>query len=138
MNTKYLIPILIGALVLSGCTAGMPTLSTQPSQNAGVLTLVSQADEEISAGQYQSAEAFLERALRIEPLNPVLWQRLAQVRLAQEKYHQAENLAFKSNTLAPDNSQLRSENWMIIGQARQGVGNGEGAKAAFEKARTGE
>ncbi|MEJ2154345.1 MAG: tetratricopeptide repeat protein [Desulfobacteraceae bacterium] len=46
------------------------------------------------------ARANLERAVRIEPRNPLLWQELARVQLEQGQYRQAENMAAKSNTLA--------------------------------------
>jgi len=126
------------ALLLPGCAGVLPGSSPKPSQNAGVLALMDQAEQEISAGRYQAAGASLERALRIEPRNPVLWQRLALIRLEQGEYRQAENLAAKSNALLPDNRRLRAENWRIIGQARQGLGNPEGAQAAFERARSGD
>jgi len=135
MNTRYFIFFLSVALQLPGCSGVLPEFAPQPSRNAGVLTLVAQADQEISAGQYPAAGASLERALRIEPRNPVLWQKLAQVRLEQGEFRQAENLAAKSNALAPDSRRLRAENWRIIGQARQGLGDREGAQAAFERAR---
>lgn len=137
MNARYLILFLLVALLLPGCSGVLPGFAPQPSRNAGVLTLVAQADQEISAGEYPAAGASLERALRIEPRNPVLWQKLAQVRLEQGAYHPAENLAAKSNALAPDSRLLRAENWRIIGQARQELGDLEGAQAAFEKARSG-
>lgn len=137
MNAKYLLLLMI-ALLLPGCAGVLPGPSPKPSQNAGVLALMDQAEQEISAGRYQAAGASLERALRIEPRNPVLWQRLALIRLEQGEYRQAENLAAKSNALLPDNRRLRAENWRIIGQARQGLGNPEGAQAAFERARSGD
>ena len=137
MNTRYLILFLSVALLLPGCSGVLPEFAPQASRNAGVLTLVAQADQETSAGQYPAAGASLERALRIEPRNPVLWQKLAQVRLEQGEFRQAENLAAKSNALAPDSRRLRTENWRIIGQARQELGDREGAQAAFERARSG-
>jgi len=111
----------------------MPGLSSKPSRNEGVLALVAQAERETSQGELPEAGASLERALRIEPRNPVLWQKLAGVRLAQQEYRQAENLAAKSNALASHDRRLRAENWRIIGQARQGLGDADGANAAFGK-----
>lgn len=128
---------IIGALFLSGCSGVLPGLAPRTSQNAGVLALVDQAEREISAGQFQAADASLERALRIEPRNPVLWQKLAQVRFEQGEYRQAKNLAAKSNAFAPDDRRLRADNWRIIGQARQKQGDLEGAQSAFEKASSG-
>jgi len=137
MNTRCLILFLAVVLLLSGCEVMLPGIAPRASQNAGVLALLNQAEQEISAGRFQAAGTSLERALRIEPRNPVLWQKLAQIRLEQVEYRQAENLAAKSNALAPDSRRLRAENWRIIGQARQGLGDRDGAQAAFEKARSG-
>jgi len=131
MNAKHPLLVLLVVLLLSGCTGGLPGLAPQPSRNSGVLALLTQADQERAAGQLPAAGASLERALRIEPRNPVLWQKLARVRLEQGEYRQAENLAAKANALAPDNRSLRAENWRIIGQARQGLGDQAGAEAAF-------
>jgi len=123
-------------LLLSGCSGVLPGLSPPPSQNAGVLALLDQADQQAAEGRLPEAGSSLERALRIEPRNPVLWQKLARLRLEQGDYRQAENLAAKSNALAPDEKRLRADNWQIIGQARLGLGDQEGAQKAFEKARS--
>jgi tetratricopeptide (TPR) repeat protein len=105
-----------------------------PSENTAVVALLQKSQSQSSAGQWDAASASLERALRIEPRNPVLWQKLARVRLGQGDYPQAENLAAKSNSLAGSDKRLRAENWRIIGQARSKRGDQAGAKAAFERA----
>ena len=126
--------LLAAALLLAGCAGLLPEAPQELSQNAAVLALLDQAQAQRSAGQMEAAGASLERALRIEPRNPVLWQELARVRLDQGQYRQAENLAAKSNALAGDDKSLRPENWRIIGQARSLLGDVQGAKAAFERA----
>ncbi len=133
MKASHPILGMVVVLLLSGCAGLLPGFTPKPSQNAGVLALLNQADQETAAQQFPAAGASLERALRIEPRNPVLWQKLAQVRLEQGEYRQAENLAAKANALAPDNRGLRTENWRIIGQARQGLGDAQGAEAAYGK-----
>ncbi len=105
-----------------------------PSSNSAVVALLKKSDNQSAAGQLDAAGASLERALRIEPRNPALWQRLARVRLEQGDYLQAENLAAKSNTLAGGDRRLRAENWRIIGEARSKRGDRAGAKAAFDRA----
>ena len=132
MNIRRLLVALV-VLMLAGCSGLLPLPAPPPSQNAGVLSLLDQADRQTAAGQLPAAGASLERALRIEPRNPVLWQKLAQVRLEQGGYRQAENLAEKSNALAPGNHRLRAENWRIIGQARQRLGDQAGADAALQR-----
>ncbi len=111
-----------------------PAPVSPPSANMAVVALLQKSQSQSSAGQWDAASASLERALRIEPRNPVLWQRLARLRLDQGDYPQAENLAAKSNSLAGTDKRLRAENWRIIGQSRSKRGDQAGARAAFERA----
>jgi tetratricopeptide (TPR) repeat protein len=122
-------------LLLAGCAVLQPGIPPEPSRNAAVVALLDKAQAQSSAGQLEAADASLERALRIEPRNPFLWQELARVRLGQGQYRQAENLAAKSNALAGEDKRLRAENWRIIGQARSRRGDQKGAQAAFERAK---
>jgi tetratricopeptide (TPR) repeat protein len=64
----------------------------------------------------------LERALRIEPRNAGIWHDLAQIRLHQGQYQQAESLASKSNNLAGSNRALQARNWKLISLSPQGGG----------------
>lgn len=132
---------LIGLLWLAGCSllppsapSPQPPCPPQASDSPAVLALLEQAQGHAAAGQPATAGATLERALRIEPRNPYLWQELARVRLGQGQYQQAENLAAKSNALAGGDQGLRAENWQIIGQARLKRGDRRGAEAAFHQA----
>ncbi|MDK2846686.1 MAG: hypothetical protein PWP34_39 [Desulfuromonadales bacterium] len=125
----------ITVVLLTGCTAlQSPPQQTEPSANNAVVALLGKARLQGEQGRLPEASASLERALRIEPRNPLLWQELARVRLAQGQYRQAENLAVKSNTLGYGNSVLCRENWRIIGQARTRLGDLQGAREAFSKA----
>jgi cytochrome c-type biogenesis protein CcmH/NrfG len=123
-------------LLLVGCAALQPVVSEPPpsSRNEAVIALLDTAHSQSSSGELGAAGASLERALRIEPRNPHLWQELARVRLKQGQYREAENMAAKSNTLATGDRYLRAENWRIIGQARTRLGDYQGAQTAFEKA----
>lgn len=132
--TRWML-ILITPLVLGGCAAlQTETLPTQPSDNAAVMALLNKAKNQSVAGRMDEASANLERALRIEPRNPVLWHELARVRLEQGQYRQAENMAAKSNMLAGTDRYLQAQNWRVIGEARSRRGDLHGAREAFEKA----
>ncbi|MDQ5849966.1 MAG: tetratricopeptide repeat protein [Pseudomonadota bacterium] len=76
------------------------------------------ARTDADAGRLANAAASLERALRIEPRNPRLWQELARVRLKQGEYAQVESLAARSNTWAGSDERLRAENLRLIEAAR--------------------
>ncbi|HMK86320.1 MAG TPA: hypothetical protein VK437_10215 [Steroidobacteraceae bacterium] len=63
-------------------------------------SLVTQAHSQLSRGDVDGASLTLDRALRIEPSNPLLWTELARVRLAENDAHQAEECARKAWALA--------------------------------------
>ena len=86
-----------------------------------------------TGGRLANAAASLERALRIEPRNPRLWQELSRVRLLQRDYVQAESCAARSNSWAGSDDALRADNWRLIAQARQARGDSDGVKAALDE-----
>ena len=129
------IAVLFAVLLLAGC-AGMvaPPAARPVSDNSAVVALSDAARTDAAGGKLDAAVASLERALRIEPHNPALWQDLARLRLEQGQYQQAEGLAARSNGWAGNDNVLRADNWRIIGQARLKRGDYTGAQAAFDKA----
>lgn len=127
------VPVLaLLATLVAGCATLAPP--SPASDNAAVLALVDGARLDADAGRLPNAAAALERALRIEPKNPRLWQELARVRLAQGDYAQAESLAARSNSWAGGDHRLRADNWRLIAEARERRGDAAGAKAAAERA----
>ncbi len=98
----------------------IPPARPAPPANDTVLALLSDARVQADSGNLAAAAANLERAIRIEPRNAQLWNRLAHVRLKQKKYALAASLAAKSSTLAAGNRVLLSDNRAIIEQTRQG------------------
>jgi tetratricopeptide (TPR) repeat protein len=86
------------------------------------------------AGRLESAAASLERALRIEPGDASLWQRLAQLRLRQREYRQAEQLARRSLLAASADRSVAAAGWRIIAAARRAEGDESGARRAAARA----
>jgi hypothetical protein len=111
-----------------------PRFKAKPVTSAAVSNLVQTAMGQKDAGDMVGAAATMERALRIEPRNAHLWNQLAEVRLRQRQYSQAEDLAAKSNALAAADRGLRRKNWLLIAKARRSVGNIAGARFAENKA----
>ena len=119
---------------LAGCASQTPAPVEGPPQpapveqpsppavreNVAVAGLMQSARADAAAGRLPNAAASLERALRIEPKNPRLWQELARVRLQQGNFAQAESLAQRSNAWAGNDGALRAENARSIEQARAG------------------
>jgi len=139
------------AVALAGCATVVPPPGSYPApgpfpepaplpepaartENLAIAGLLDGARADAAAGRLANAAASLERALRIEPRNPRLWQELARVRLKQGDYAQAESTAARSNSWAGSDNALRAENWRLIAQAREARGDAEGAKAALEAA----
>lgn len=104
------------------------------SQNKAVLALLDIAIKQAGAGDYDKAAASLERALHIEPRNAYLYNRLADIRLQQKRYDEAEALAAKSNSLASRDAYLQEANWRLIVTARKAQGDDEGAARAEQRA----
>ncbi len=119
-------------------TATVPnpeTLAPKRQHSAAVETLLKQAKEQFEQNETEQAAALLERALRIEPRNSVLWHNLAGVRLKQQDWQRAANLAAKSNTLAGDNKWLRVRNWVITAIACEGMGDKGCAQEARQRSK---
>lgn len=128
--------LIVGAatvLLASACASIAPP-EPPASDNQAVVALLDEAREKSASAHPAEAAAALERALRIEPRNPVLWQELARVRLNERDYAQAESLAARSNTWSGKDRRLRAANWRIISEARSGRGDDAGAQAAAARA----
>lgn len=106
---------------------------TKPSSPA-VLALITEADNNTKAGDFESAVATIERALRIDPRNPALTYKLATVRLKQSKPRLAEDLAKKAALLSANDRMLKKQVWLLISEARRQQNNLFGAEEAKLKA----
>lgn len=107
------------------------------ADSSAVNSLLNDAKTYYEGEEYEQAAVSLERALRIEPRHPILWHNLAGVRLAQQDWIRAFNLALKSNALVGNEENykdLRIRNWVVITQACEGMGDEECAKDARERA----
>lgn len=114
--------------------ADLPPAEINREGNQAVAALLDSADKYVKSNQLDKAGASLERALRIEPRNAGIWHDLAQIRLHQGQYQQAESLASKSNNLASGNRTLQARNWKVIASARKSSGNVGGAEEAEAQA----
>lgn len=125
--------LVLSVLLLTACAMLQPA-PTPVSENPAVLALLEQARADAAQNKLQSAAGTVERALRIEPRNPWLWQELARLHLAQGDPAQAESLAARSNTWAGSDRTLRAANWRLISEARAARGDAAGAQAAEARA----
>lgn len=102
-----------------------------------VLALVNESKTIEQRGDLSSAISTLERGVRIRPRDPLLWGRLAELRLQQNKPLLAENLARKSLALIKSgtNRPMQSRNWLTISAALKQQGKMKEADLASQKAK---
>lgn len=98
-----------------------------------IASLINDAKQYSIQGKTEHAVAIIERALRIEPKNSLLWHQLAVLRMQQQQWQQAISMARKSNALAGENKRLKSDNWALIATAYDALGNKDKAKEARNK-----
>ena len=135
MATSLLRVVPIGLLLLITACGLVPTAEPPVSDNSAVRALVAKSAAEREAGHLAAASAALERALRIEPRNPRIWQELARVRLAEGDPAQAEQLAVRAAGWAGDDRSVRAASWHLITEARIARGDQAGADEALIRAR---
>lgn len=109
------------------------SLPGAPGSSPVVARLMVSADTQRRNGDLDAAANSLERALRIEPRNARLWSRLADVRFAQKNWQQSAQLAAKSNTLSGNDTALRRQNWYLMANAYDALGDTERANSYREK-----
>jgi len=127
----------ITLLIAGGNADALASWFIPVDSTSAVESLLNDAKTYYEMKQFEQAAALLERALRIDPRNPILWHNLAGIRLAQEDWKRAANLATKSNTLAGSNNdyrELRLRNWVIVTRACEGLGDFNCAQEARNRA----
>jgi Flp pilus assembly protein TadD len=96
--------------------------------------LVKQAHAQSGKGDFGAATATVERALRIEPNNPLLWIELGQVHLAEGNTSQAESMGRKAVALAVGDPNAQSSAWRLVGDALRIRGRVLEATEAYQHA----
>lgn len=83
-------------------------------------SLVTQARAQIGRGELPGASTTLDRALRIEPQNPLLWIELARLRLTEGDPRQAEGCARKALALGSADPIVRQQAGRLLADALRG------------------
>jgi tetratricopeptide (TPR) repeat protein len=99
-------------------------------------SLVTQARTQASGGEFGPAAATLERALRIEPGNPLLWIELGRVRLAENNAAQADAMGRKALALATGDAGAQAAAWHLIADSLRARGRDPEAAEAEGRAGT--
>jgi tetratricopeptide (TPR) repeat protein len=108
-----------------------PPATLAPASRA----LVAQAEAQRKKGDLPGASVSLDRALRIEPNNPLLWIETGRLRMDQRNYPQAENMARKALSMSVGDDATQSAAWELIGQSLKARGRNAEAEEALDKAR---
>jgi predicted Zn-dependent protease len=85
--------------------------------SAATSSLVTQARALIAHGDLDGASSTLDRALRIEPNNPLLWVERGRLRLAENDSHQAEGCARKALVLASGDRGAQAQAGRLLADA---------------------
>ncbi len=84
----------------------------------------------MTGGDFGLAAATIERAMRIEPGNPLLWIELGRVRYTAGDYSQANGMGHKALALATGDVQAQASAWRLIADSLRSLRrNAEAAEA---------
>jgi Putative Zn-dependent protease, contains TPR repeats len=112
----------------------------QPADAEGmspaVLSLLEQADQLRTAGDFTGASSRLERAQRIAPDEPEVYFQLAGVRLEQGRFDEAVNIATQAVDLAGSDNAMKRDLYTLVARARESAGDTAGASQARQMARS--
>src|SRR5262245_39461426 len=96
----------------------VPPATLSPASKA----LVGQAQAQRKRGDLPGATISLERALRIEPNNPLLWIEMGRLRMDQRNFPQAEAMGRKALAMAVGDTRTQSSAWLLISDALKARG----------------
>jgi tetratricopeptide (TPR) repeat protein len=151
-SLRTLAAALAAAALLSGCPA--PSQRPQPPSNSipgpqpsepltpgplapipprenhlspATRSLVTQSRTLASRGDLDGASSTLDRALRIEPNNPLLWIELGRLRLAESDAHQAEGCGRKALSVASGDRAAQAQAGRLLADALRAQGRNQEA-----------
>ena len=108
-----------------------PPATLSPASKA----LVAQAQGQRKRGDLPGASVSLDRALRIEPNNPLLWIELGRLRMDQGNFPQAEGLGRKALSMSIGDDGTQGQAWQLIGESLRARGRNTQAEEALARAR---
>jgi len=125
-------------------TPGSPEAAQPPAQpprpakqyrlGAASSALVAQAHKQLVGGDFGLAAATIERAMRIEPDNPLLWIELGRVRYTAGDVSQADSMGRKALALATGDPQAQALAWRLRADSLRSLRRNEEAADADRRA----
>ena len=105
-------------------------------QSPATVALLNTANYQTSNGSLRAAQSSLERALRISPKDPEVYQSLGEVHRRLGEYVQAEQMTLKGIALASGQSSKLRRLWSALAKIRSESGDAAGANIAFKKSQS--
>lgn len=113
----------------------LPPPSTRTyTLNAASRALVAQAESQRKTKNFVQAAATLERALRIEPNNPLLWLEYGELRMDESNFAQAENMGRKAVASASGDPRTQAAAWRLIADSLKARNRNSEAQQAYARA----
>jgi predicted Zn-dependent protease len=109
-------------------------ITREPTLGPASRALVSQAQSQLATKNFAVAASSIERALRIEPDNPLLWIELGKVRQAEGNYVQAENMGRRAVAMSGNAPRAQSAAWSLIAESYRARGKNTEAREAQARA----
>ena len=97
--------------------------------------LVTQSQAQRKRGDLPGATVSLERALRIEPNNPLLWIEMGRLRMDQTNFPQAESMGRKALSMSVGDDRTQSLAWQLIADSFKARGKDPQAQEALERSK---
>lgn len=95
---------------------------------------MAQARKQAAGGDFSTATTTLERALRIEPDNPLLWIEIGKVRMSEGNAAQADSMGRKALALGRGDPAVQADAWRLIAQSLRARGRNAEAADAEDRA----
>ncbi len=100
-----------------------PTEARTPDTGSATLALLRQSERATRAGEHSEAVGYIERAIRLNPLQADLWTELAALHLRNDDLENALRFANKAVSLAGRRADWLRDAWLLIADAKQRQGN---------------
>jgi len=104
----------------------------EPPRNAAAQSLLDAATQAAARGEWERAQAALERAVKVSPDDAALWRQLAYTQYRRGEFGQALEVAQRALRVDPAPS-AAAESWRLIAEIESARGNVSAAAAARAK-----
>jgi tetratricopeptide (TPR) repeat protein len=109
-----------------------PPAPREPSRNPAAQSLLDAATQAAARGEWERAQAALERAVKVAPDDAALWRQLAYTQYRRGEFNQALEIAQRALRVDPT-PPAAAASWRLIAEIESARGNASAASAARAK-----